>query len=87
MEEETDPEGRKMIHQASRYAAVGLEMGIAMALGVLGGRALDDYFGTKPVLFWIGFTVGVGAAFKAIVDVVRKAQKELKNGTSPPKED
>ncbi len=66
-----------MITQTAQLAAVGLEMGLAMAIGVLGGRYLDDKLGTEPVLFWIGFALGIGAATKALVMAARKARKTL----------
>ncbi|MCP4604911.1 MAG: AtpZ/AtpI family protein [Proteobacteria bacterium] len=75
-----------MLKQAGRFAAVGLEMGVAVGIGILGGWYLDKEFGTKPVFFWIGFTVGIGAAAKAIIDIARKASKDLTdNGNSSPK--
>ncbi len=77
-----------MFRQAGRFAAVGLEMGIAVAIGILGGQYLDSHFETEPVFFWIGFALGLGAAFKAIFDAARLAHKELTdNGRSSSKED
>jgi len=52
-------------------------MGFAIAIGVLGGGYLDDRLGTAPVLFWIGFVVGLGAAVKALYDGVRVASKTV----------
>ncbi len=66
-----------MWKQAGRLSAVGLEMGIAVTIGIVGGGYLDDRFGTKPVLFWVGFAVGLGAAVKAVVDAVRAARKAM----------
>lgn len=71
-----------MINQSAKYAAVGLEMGIAMAVGILGGRYLDDYFGTGQLFFWIGFSVGLGAAAKAVIDAARRARKEMTDDES-----
>jgi ATP synthase protein I len=62
-----------MWQQAGRFAAVGVEIGFAMAIGVFGGRYLDGKFDTEPLLFWIGFTVGLGAAVKALVDATKSA--------------
>jgi F0F1-type ATP synthase assembly protein I len=66
-----------MWKQAGRLSAIGLEMGFAVSLGVLGGGYLDDRFGTKPLLFWIGFAVGLGAAVKAVVDGAREVRKAM----------
>jgi ATP synthase protein I len=56
---------------AGRYSAVGIEIAVAVLLGVLGGRWLDGKLGTTPWLFWIGMIVGVGAAVRAVLRVVR----------------
>ncbi|MDJ0762556.1 MAG: AtpZ/AtpI family protein [Myxococcota bacterium] len=87
-EDYTDSDGRKMLRQAGRFAAVGLEMGIAVAIGIFGGRYLDEKFDSAPVFFWIGFVLGVGAAGKAVFDAFRMAKKELTgNGTSSSEKD
>lgn len=83
-EETTDPDGRKMFKQAGRHAAVGLEIGIAMAIGLIGGNYLDSKLDTKPIFFWIGFCLGIGAAVKALVDTVRAAKRELADNDEPP---
>jgi len=46
-------------------------------IGVFGGGYLDEKLGTAPVLFWIGFAVGLGAAAKAVYDGVRVASKTV----------
>ncbi len=77
-----------MLRHAGRYLSVGMEMGIAVAIGILGGRYLDEEFGCKPIFFWMGFTFGIGAATKAIIDVAKRAQKDLMdNGKSSTKKD
>ena len=73
----TDPESRREWKKAGRLSAVGLEMGIAIAIGVVGGGYLDDRLGTTPVLFWIGFALGLGAAAKALYDGVRMASRTV----------
>jgi F0F1-type ATP synthase assembly protein I len=55
-------------------------MGIAVIIGVAGGGYLDGLFDTAPVLFWIGFAVGLGAAAKALYDGVRVASKRAVAG-------
>ena len=88
MEEETDPDNVKMFRQLGRLAALGTEMGIAIAIGVFGGIYLDKKFDCEPVFFWIGFFLGLGAAAKAIFDASKIAMKNLEDdGKSPPKED
>ena len=70
------------------YAGVGLEMGIAVAIGIIGGRYLDRQFDTAPVLFWCGFFLGIGAAVRALIDIAAKAKRELNDDApSQPKKD
>ena len=77
-----------MFRQGSRYLGVGLEMGIAVFVGIWGGRYLDEKFGTEPWFLWIGMVIGIGAAVKAIVDAAKSAQKEMMDdGSSPTDED
>lgn len=66
-----------MWRQATRFLAVGTEMGIAVAIGILGGHYLDDKLGTEPILFWVGFSFGLGAAGKALFDAARRTRKDI----------
>lgn len=77
-----------MLKQSINYVAVGLEMGIAVVIGIVGGKWADSYFNTTPVLFWVGLGIGFGAAAKAVVDAAQKARKELEeDGPQDTKED
>jgi len=77
-----------MWKQAGRFAAMGLEMGFAVGIGLIVGWYLDSRFGTEPVLFWVGFSLGIGAAAKAVFDGARAARKAMgKDGSSTPDED
>ena len=66
-----------MMKQSLSLVAVGIEMGISVGIGILGGQWLDSRFGTEPVFFWVGVVIGFGAAAKAVVDAARKVRKEL----------
>jgi F0F1-type ATP synthase assembly protein I len=66
-----------MRREATRFVAVGLEMGVAVFVGVFGGQFLDDWLDTRPVFFWIGLALGLGAAGKAIWDAAARARKIL----------
>ena len=56
---------------AGRYSALGIEMWSAVAIGTLGGWWLDKHLGTKPYLFWFGLVVGIGAATRTVVHLVK----------------
>jgi len=62
---------QKMWRLAGRYSSLGIEMTVAVALGVFGGRWLDGQFGTEPFLFWFGLVVGIGAATRGVVRAVK----------------
>jgi ATP synthase protein I len=72
-----DPEAKNMWRIAGSTGAVGIEIAVAIAIGYLGGRWLDQKFGTTPWLTGVGFVSGVGAAIKAIVRVTRQYQRRL----------
>jgi F0F1-type ATP synthase assembly protein I len=64
------------IWRGARHASVGLEMGVAVAIGAFGGWWLDDRYGWTPWGLIIGTLVGVGAGIKALMRVVRDVQRE-----------
>jgi ATP synthase protein I len=74
----TSPPQRKK-KSIIQYASLGLEMGIAVILGIWGGKFLDNRLGTAPIFLWLGFGLGVGAAIKSLVNIAKKAQEELKD--------
>lgn len=57
---------------------------MAIAIGILGGDYLDSRLGTKPLFFWLGFALGVGAAIKALIDTAKKVKRELESDEPPP---
>jgi len=82
VEAQTDPDAKKMWRSAGSFAAVGLEMGFALVLGMLGGWYLDGKLETEPLFFWIGFGLGLAAAAKAVYDGARRARKAMGNNES-----
>ncbi|MBN2716227.1 MAG: AtpZ/AtpI family protein [Deltaproteobacteria bacterium] len=66
-----------MMKQSLNLMAVGIEMGVSVVIGIMGGNWADSYFGTEPVLFWVGFGIGLGAAAKAVIDAAQKVRKEM----------
>ncbi|HEY0252180.1 MAG TPA: AtpZ/AtpI family protein [Kofleriaceae bacterium] len=72
-----DPAARKA---KSRYNAlsassVGLELGIAVIVGVLGGMWLDSYFHTTPWLMLLFLVFGLVAGFRNVLRAVERAEK------------
>jgi ATP synthase protein I len=66
------PDGKKQLKVATRYGAIGLEMGLAVCVGFFGGRWLDARFDTAPILTYIGLAVGLLAGFKSVWTLVRR---------------
>ena len=69
-------EKTRAIWRGARHASVGLEVGVAVAIGALGGWWLDGHFGWTPWGLMVGTLAGVGAATKALLRVVRDVQRE-----------
>lgn len=75
-EQEDRAERKKMWRTAAQVGAVGLEMGIAVALGYLAGAWVDGKLGTSPTFGLIGLAAGVGAAGNALWRTARKLTKD-----------
>ena len=65
-----------MWRTATRVGAVGLEMGLAVGIGALGGAWLDEQFETSPILGIVGLFLGIGAAGKALWDTARRLNQD-----------
>ncbi|AKF07320.1 AtpZ/AtpI family protein [Sandaracinus amylolyticus] len=66
------PEQRKQLKTAGRVGSVGLELVIATMLGYFGGTWLDGYFGTSPILTYVGLALGIFAGFKGLYDLAKR---------------
>jgi ATP synthase protein I len=56
-------------------SSVGLEMGIAVVIGLLFGRFLDGKLGTDPWLMLVFTGFGMAAGLKGVFRAVREADK------------
>ena len=66
----------------ANVATVGIEMVLAVTIGLLAGQALDDALGTGPWMTVFLGAVGFGAAVKAIVRTVRLVKQDLAKQTA-----
>lgn len=46
-----------------RYGNQGVEMVVAVFIGVFGGRKIDQWFDTRPIFLIFGFVFGAAAGF------------------------
>ena len=58
-----------------RYSAIGLEMGLSVAIGVTLGYFLDRYLGTQPWLTLIFLMIGVVAGFRSLFRLMKDIEK------------
>ena len=57
------------------HTSVGLEMGIAVILGLFFGRWLDGELGTEPWMMILFVIFGFAAGFKGIFRVLRESDR------------
>ncbi len=72
-----DPEGREQWQIAGRVGAIGIELGLSIALGFVAGDWLDGTFGTKPWLTWLGLALGLVAGGRSLYRLMRKTRADL----------
>ncbi|MCZ6807398.1 MAG: AtpZ/AtpI family protein [Deltaproteobacteria bacterium] len=72
-----DREQREQLKQLGSLSTIGLELGLSIVLGYLGGRWLDGKLGTEPWLQWIGLALGLAAGALSLYRVVRRAQRMM----------
>lgn len=53
----------------TRASAVGIEMAVAIVLGLMGGAWADEKLGTDPWLALVGLLLGSGVGFRALFRV------------------
>jgi ATP synthase protein I len=73
-EKAIDKDARKMWAVALRYSALGLEMGVATAIGYGAGWWLDRRLGTKPYLMLVMLLLGIAAGFRSLYRAARRSQ-------------
>lgn len=57
---------------AARWSAIGIQFGVSIAIGTIGGQWLDERFGTEPWLLVSGIVLGSVAAFWDIYRLARR---------------
>jgi ATP synthase protein I len=69
-------DGKKLYRRVVRYSAIGLEMGLCVAIGVAIGYYLDRYFHTGPWLTLIFLILGVAAGFRSLFSLMQGLDKD-----------
>ena len=76
-------QARSMFNALSA-SSVGLELGISVILGLVGGYYLDGYLGTTPWMMLLFLVFGLIAGFRGVLRAVerseRAAEREAQRG-------
>ncbi len=63
------------MYQALSASSVGLELGISVVLGVLGGMWLDGEVGSTPWFMLLGMVIGLIAGFRSVMRAVDRSDR------------
>ena len=66
------------MYAALSASSVGLELGVSVLLGLLGGMWLDTQAGTEPWLMLLGLAMGFFAGFRGVLRAVERSDKAAK---------
>ncbi len=69
-----------MIEQIAYYSTLGLEMGLAVAVGVGIGYYLDKWLGTRPWFLIIFLFFGIVAGFRSLYRALKRMERENRGG-------
>jgi len=68
---------RQMYHALSA-SSVGLELGVAVIIALLGGMWLDSQLGTDPWLMLVGMVIGLIAGFRGVLRAVERSDRAVR---------
>ena len=78
MSRDNDKQKADLLNALYSISQIGITIIVCVAAGIFIGRALDSRLGTSPWMMLIFIFIGVGAAFKSIVDYAKKEQAKDK---------
>ncbi|MGA7828043.1 MAG: AtpZ/AtpI family protein [Geobacteraceae bacterium] len=70
---------RNLLKTLGVVSSMGISVVLAIVIGVIFGRFLDDRFGTKNIFFFIFLFIGIIAAFRNIYIIIGR---EIRNSES-----
>ncbi len=72
-----DPAARtgKRAFNALSASSVGLELGLAVVIGLAAGYYLDQYLGTSPWMLLLWLVFGLAAGFRGVIRAISRADK------------
>jgi ATP synthase protein I len=75
-----DEERKKILKSLGVLSSIGISVVLAIAIGVYVGLKLDEWFGTKPLFFFIFLFIGIVAGFRNIFVIIRRELKKDDSG-------
>ena len=78
MSQGNDKQRNELLGALSSISQIGITIIVCVAAGIFIGRALDNRFGSSPWMTLIFIFIGVGAAFKSIIDYAKREQAKDK---------
>lgn len=70
-----DQNKKTLYKKIARLSALGIEMGLAIAIGTALGIFLDLYFKTSPWLTLFFLFCGIAAAFRSLFSLTKRIDK------------
>jgi ATP synthase protein I len=65
----------RSVYRTLSMSSVGLELGLAVVLGLLFGRWLDGQLGTAPWMMLLFLAIGSAAGFKGLHRMLRESDR------------
>jgi ATP synthase protein I len=63
------------LYNSLSASSVGLELGIAVIIALLGGMWLDSQLGTEPWFMLLGLVIGLVAGFRNVIRAVERSDR------------
>ena len=82
MPEDNNPDQPTPWRRYLRFSSLGIELGLCVMIGLIGGQWLDKKFGTEPWLLLAGLLIGLAAGFRSMFRALKELNKPQKDSGS-----
>lgn len=74
--QEKQERNNKTIRALAQFSHIGVVIAASIFIGVMIGKYLDAFLGTSPWFLLIFSLLGIGAAFKSLLDIPKEEEKK-----------
>ncbi len=67
---------KNLLGRIITYSSIGIQVGFAIAIGVIAGGYLDSWLGTEPWLTLLGLLVGVISGFSRLFQIGKELNQK-----------